>query len=219
MHHMRKLRMSERMILWGKRSHSSNRATSSSLVLDRAGFGCWICLCRTPHTCLIKLRSNAYSVWPGVIIHQNEFCTYVPGKWSHSGWRISSLYLIPVSAPFLMMYNSMDPWVRRLEFARDHADWQILHLRPVLFTDESKFCVDFNNGRRRVWRQRDERFSYRCVAQHDRFRGGSVMVLGAFLFKLYIIWNGALTGINMRFFTHCEIICRGHSCRIRFDGW
>jgi hypothetical protein len=43
--------------------------------------------------------------------------------------------------------------------------------------------VDFNDGKRRVRRQKNERFSDSCMIQHDRFGGCSVLVLGAFLFK------------------------------------
>jgi hypothetical protein len=44
--------------------------------------------------------------------------------------------------------------------------------------DESRFCLDFHDGRRRVWRQKKERFKNCCVAEHDRFGGGFVMVWG-----------------------------------------
>jgi hypothetical protein len=37
-------------------------------------------------------------------------------------------------------------------------------IQPVLFTDESRFCLDFHDGRRRVWRQKNERFMNCCVA-------------------------------------------------------
>ena len=104
----------------------------------------------------------------------------------------------PATRPIL----TADHRVRRLDFASEHANWQIRHLRSVLFTDESKFCVDFNDGRRRVWRQKNERFSDCCVAEHDRFGGGSVMVWGGISIEgsteLWIIRNGALTGIRYR---------------------
>ena len=53
----------------------------------------------------------------------------------------------------------------------DPNDWA-----PVLFTDESRFCVDFTDRRARAWRMPNERFAPVCVAEHDRFGGGSVMV-------------------------------------------
>ena len=90
----------------------------------------------------------------------------------------------------------------RLQFARRHANWGVRRIRPVLFTDESRFCLDFQDGRRRVWRQKNERFKNCCVAEHDRFGGGSVMVWGGISYDgstdLYVIRNGSLTGIRYR---------------------
>ena len=40
----------------------------------------------------------------------------------------------------------------RLARARDHVTWTQNDWAPVLFTDESKFCVDFTDRRARVWR-------------------------------------------------------------------
>lgn len=38
----------------------------------------------------------------------------------------------------------------RLEFVRDHVNWQLRHFRNVLFTNESKFCLHFHDGRRHM---------------------------------------------------------------------
>ena len=35
--------------------------------------------------------------------------------------------------------------VQRLNFAREHQNWQLRHWRPVLFTDESRFTVSTND--------------------------------------------------------------------------
>ena len=64
----------------------------------------------------------------------------------------------------------------RLAWARDHVTWIQNDWVPVLFTDESRFCVDFTDRRARVSRMPNERFAPVCVAEHDRFGGGSVMV-------------------------------------------
>lgn len=66
----------------------------------------------------------------------------------------------------------------RLVWARRHlrltgADWG-----KVLFTDESRFCLQGNDGRRRCYRRRGERFNAVNVVQRDQFRGGSVMIWG-----------------------------------------
>ena len=84
----------------------------------------------------------------------------------------------------------------RLEFARDHSHWQLRHFRPILFTDESKFCLDFHDGRRRVWRQRNERFTDCCIAEHDKFGGGSVIVWAGISYDgrtdLQVVLNGTV---------------------------
>jgi transposase len=64
---------------------------------------------------------------------------------------------------------------RRLQFARLRDNWGMPRIRPILFTDESHFCLDFNDGRRRVWQQKNERFKNCCIVEHDRFKGGSVL--------------------------------------------
>ena len=90
----------------------------------------------------------------------------------------------------------------RLVFARDYTPFGRQRLRNVLWTDESKFNLDFNDGRRRVWRQRNERFRDCCVVEHDRFGGGSVLVWAGISYDgrtdLYVIRNGALTGVRYR---------------------
>ena len=59
----------------------------------------------------------------------------------------------------------------RLAWAQDHVTWTQNDWAPVLFTDESRFCVDFTDRRARVWRMPNERFAPVCVAEHDRFGG------------------------------------------------
>ena len=73
----------------------------------------------------------------------------------------------------------------RLEFARQHVNKDSQRWEPVLFTDESRFCLDFNGGRRRVWREARQRYSQALVAEHSRFGGGSVMIWWDFSHRLY----------------------------------
>ena len=85
----------------------------------------------------------------------------------------------------------------RLAWARDHVTWTQNDWAPVLFTDESRFCVDFTDRRARVWSMPNERFAPVCVAEHDRFGGGSVMVWAGISVQgktdLHVIDNGTLT--------------------------
>ena len=90
----------------------------------------------------------------------------------------------------------------RLTFSQDHLNNPLAKPRSVLFTDESKFCVDFNDGRRRVWRQKNKQFRDCCIQEHDRFGGPSVLVWGGVSYDestdLYIIQNGAFTSVRYR---------------------
>jgi hypothetical protein len=83
---------------------------------------------------------------------------------------------------------------RRLQFARLHVNWGVLRIRPVLFTDESRFCLDFNDGRRKVWRQKKERFMDCCIVEHVVWAG--ICFDGCT--DLDVVRNGPLTGLRYR---------------------
>ena len=87
-----------------------------------------------------------------------------------------------------------------LAWARDHVTWTQNDWAPVLFTDESRFCVDFTDRRARVWRMPNERFAPICVAEHDRFGRGSVTVWARISAQgktdLHVIDNGTLTALR-----------------------
>ena len=88
----------------------------------------------------------------------------------------------------------------RYHITWDHVTWTQNDWAPVLFTDESRFCVDFTDRRARVWRMPNERFAPVCVAEHDRFGGGSVMVWAGISAQgktdLHVIDNGTLTALR-----------------------
>lgn len=72
----------------------------------------------------------------------------------------------------------LSPCHRRLrkQWANEHMHWPEDEWMNVLWTDESRFSLDFCDGRVRVRRLRGERFADCTIAQHDRFGGGSVMI-------------------------------------------
>lgn len=80
----------------------------------------------------------------------------------------------PVRKPRLTQRHK----IARLNFARQHSEWQLRHWRPVLFTDESRFSITGCDGRVRVYRRPGERYAAAAVQEVDRFGGGSVMVWG-----------------------------------------
>ena len=55
-----------------------------------------------------------------------------------------------------------------LDFARIHVRWTIRDWTTVLFTDESRFCLDFTDRRQLVWRVSKERFDELDAVEHDR---------------------------------------------------
>ncbi|KAK7112350.1 hypothetical protein V1264_011819 [Littorina saxatilis] len=64
----------------------------------------------------------------------------------------------------------------RRAWCTQHVRWQRQQWAQVLFTDESRFCLEPADGRIRVWRRRGERFAEGAVLERQRFGGGSVMV-------------------------------------------
>ena len=93
----------------------------------------------------------------------------------------------------------------RLDFARTHVRWTVHDWTPVLFTDESRFCLDFTDKCQLVWRMSKEQFHYLNVAEHDRYGKGSVMVWAGISAKgntdLYVVENGTLAAMR-----YCEEI-------------
>lgn len=67
----------------------------------------------------------------------------------------------------------------RLTWARQHQRWRLADWRRVLFSDESRICLDRPDRRRRVWRRRGERYADACVREGNRWGGASVMIWGA----------------------------------------
>ena len=47
-----------------------------------------------------------------------------------------------------------------------------------MFRYESKFALDFRDGRKRIWRRGGERYTDPARVAHDRYGRGSVMVWG-----------------------------------------
>ena len=80
--------------------------------------------------------------------------------------------------PFIGLILTPRHRATRRTFARKHQNWQVHHLRPVLFTDESQFNLSWYDRRARVWRSTGERYQACNIVQHDRFDSGSVMVWG-----------------------------------------
>ena len=66
----------------------------------------------------------------------------------------------------------------RLRWARQHQRWRLADWNSVLFSDESRICVDRPDRRIRVWRRRGERYARegRGIRVFVRGIGGVVLV-------------------------------------------
>ena len=86
--------------------------------------------------------------------------------------------------PCIRIPLSRDHCRLRYDWAMDHVGWSRMDWRPVLFSDESRYCLDYTDRRARVWRRSGVRFHTANIAEHDRYGGGSIMVWGG------ISWDG-----------------------------
>ena len=65
---------------------------------------------------------------------------------------------------------------RRREWSQQHVNWTDEQWTNVLFTDESRFCLQSDSRRIRIWRESGTRFRPSNILERDSYRGGSVMV-------------------------------------------
>ena len=65
----------------------------------------------------------------------------------------------------------------RRDWCHQHIQWTRQQWSRVLFSNESRFNLHFNDGRTRAYRRQGERFSDATVSEYDRFGGGLVVVL------------------------------------------
>ena len=65
-----------------------------------------------------------------------------------------------------------------LVWARAHARWVIDHWHNVMFSDDSRFCLNHVDGRMHVWCSPNEQYANCCIHETQQGGGGSVMVWG-----------------------------------------
>ena len=93
------------------------------------------------------------------------------------------------------------PLTARHRLARQYQRWNLGQWSHVMFSDESRFMLDFCDGRQRVWRRRGERYFDATNLPHDRYGGGSVTVWG-WCHNQWVNWfhvcQGRVTGVYYR---------------------
>ncbi|KFM62692.1 Transposable element Tc1 transposase, partial [Stegodyphus mimosarum] len=75
----------------------------------------------------------------------------------------------------------------RLAWSREHALWTPQQWACVLFSDESRFSLQFDSRRTFIWRAPGTRYHQENTIEQNRYGGAGVVVLGG------IIWVPELT--------------------------
>uniref|UniRef100_A0AAZ3P6A4 Tc1-like transposase DDE domain-containing protein n=1 Tax=Oncorhynchus tshawytscha TaxID=74940 RepID=A0AAZ3P6A4_ONCTS len=92
-------------------------------------------------------------------------------RWTRQDWQQLHLW-----AQTHRRWTRQD-WQKLHLWAQTHRRWTRQDWQKVLFTEESRFSLTRGDGRIRIYRQRNER--YTCTLERDRFGGGgSIMVWG-----------------------------------------
>ena len=90
----------------------------------------------------------------------------------------------------------------RLNWAQDQINWTDNDWDPVLFTDESRYCIDITYRRIPLWRRSGERFQDANISERDRYGGGSIMVWASISrggrTDLHIVIRGMITGVRYK---------------------
>ena len=81
----------------------------------------------------------------------------------------------------LCLRNKLTPHHKRerLAWCRHRRCWRRNQWDNILWSDESRFNVDFYYQRNRVWRRVGERYVPGTIAEHDRYGGGSSVLVWA----------------------------------------
>ena len=115
----------------------------------------------------------------GRIVKKRRFAnsSQISQEWNESGIQVSRSTTfrrlqemgyrsrVPVTKPLLSKKQRQ----KRLQWAREHQDWNAAQWFRVMFSDESKFCISFGNQGTRVWRRSGEQNHPSCLKQSVKF--------------------------------------------------
>ncbi|GFX79380.1 transposable element Tcb1 transposase [Trichonephila clavipes] len=89
----------------------------------------------------------------------------------------------------------------RLKWCREHGNRTVSDWSNPMFTDESRFSLEPDDRRIRMWRKQGTRNQPQNITEHHAFRGGSIMV-----------W----AGISLRYRTDLHIFKWVSSTTVRY---
>ncbi|GFY00958.1 transposable element Tcb1 transposase [Trichonephila clavipes] len=68
----------------------------------------------------------------------------------------------------------------------------------VMFTDESRFVLEPDDKRIRIWHKQGTRNQPQNITEHHAFRGGSIMMSAGYRTDLQIFKRGSVTAVRYR---------------------
>lgn len=162
-----KIRADSKLVLAAKRNRFDSVPRLAISWMSAAGVRCSI---RTAYRRLAEAGIKSYR--PAVRIPLSKFLT---------------IAFIPFDNITIRNFISGHHHKRnRVIWCKDRINWSRQQWRKVLWTDESRFTLDFHDGRIKVHRLPGERYADCCIREHDRYGGGSVLIWAG-------IWHGGRT--------------------------
>ncbi len=98
-------------------------------------------------------------------------------EWTEAGVstsRVTTLFRKRATKPLLKQKHRQ----KHLTWVKEKKNWTIVQWSKVLFSDESQFCISFENQGPRVWRKRGETQNPCCLKSSVKFPQ-SVMIWAA----------------------------------------
>ncbi|GFU76300.1 cytochrome P450 4V2 [Trichonephila clavipes] len=89
-----------------------------------------------------------------------------------------------------------------LKWCQEHGNWTVSDWGNVMFTDESRFILEPDDKRIRIWRKQGTRNNPQNIKEHHTFRGGSIMVLAGislgYRTDVHIFKRSSVTAVRYR---------------------
>ncbi|GFW61121.1 transposable element Tcb1 transposase [Trichonephila clavipes] len=90
----------------------------------------------------------------------------------------------------------------RLKWCRKQGNWTVSDWGNGMFTDESRFPLEPDDKRIRIWRKQGTRNQPQNITKHHAFGGGSIMVWAGnslgYRTDLHIFKRGSVTAVRYR---------------------
>ncbi|GFU95554.1 HTH_Tnp_Tc3_2 domain-containing protein [Trichonephila clavipes] len=71
--------------------------------------------------------------------------------------------------------NRRQRWAH-LSWERGHVSWTRQLWASVLFTDESRFTMENDSGRRLIWKERSTKYHQSTTVERHSYRGGGILI-------------------------------------------